>query len=170
MFGSQIISTWTLFSAAAWWILQVLGVTRAAYETLPPPTTWTPWPTWGCSLPIGLATNSIFLLKNRWSLWRANQSPLCWGNTILFPFLPATPSSLSRTLEEKFWAWQGALKGTQIASCVASGTNQGHHQVCRARCREVQGHRHKQLTWTVIVRLLQTHFCTPIFDGEKSTE
>merc|ERR1719357_508293 len=30
---------------AAVLILRVLGVIRVAYETLPPPTTWTPWPT-----------------------------------------------------------------------------------------------------------------------------
>ena len=35
---------------------------------------------------------------------------------------------------------------------------------------EVAGHRQEQLTQTLIVRLLKTHFFTPIPDFEKSTE
>ena len=35
---------------------------------------------------------------------------------------------------------------------------------------EVPGKRQKQLTQTLIVRLLKTHFFTPILDFEKSTE
>ena len=35
---------------------------------------------------------------------------------------------------------------------------------------QVPGHRQKQLTKTLIVRLLNTHFYTPILDFEKSPE
>ena len=61
------------------------------------------------------------------------------------------------------------FKGPRLASCIASGTTeiQGHRQVCRA---EVPGHHQQQLTQTLIVRLLKTHFFTPIFDCEMSTE
>ena len=41
---------------------------------------------------------------------------------------------------------------------------------CAALGAEVQGHRQQQLTQTLIVRLLKTHFFTPILDFEKSTE
>ena len=41
---------------------------------------------------------------------------------------------------------------------------------CAALGAEVPGHRQQQLTQTLIVRLLKTHFFTPILDCEKSTE
>ena len=41
---------------------------------------------------------------------------------------------------------------------------------CGALGAEVPGHRQQQLTQTLIVRLLKTHFFTPILDFEKSTE
>ena len=41
---------------------------------------------------------------------------------------------------------------------------------CAALGTEVPGHRQEQLTKTLIVRLLKTHFFTPILDCEKSTE
>ena len=40
---------------------------------------------------------------------------------------------------------------------------------CAALGAEVQGIRQQQLTQTLIVRLLKTHFFTPILDCEKST-
>ena len=41
---------------------------------------------------------------------------------------------------------------------------------CAELGTEVPGHRQQQLTQTLIVRLLKTHFFTPILDCEKSTE
>ena len=41
---------------------------------------------------------------------------------------------------------------------------------CAALGAEVLGHRQEQLTQTLIVRLLKTHFFTPILDCEKSTK
>ena len=37
---------------------------------------------------------------------------------------------------------------------------------CGALGAEVRGHRQEQLTQTLIVRLLKTHFITPILDYE----
>ena len=70
----------------------------------------------------------------------------CRGTYYSLPFLPATPSSLSRT---------------RLASCVAFGTKeiQGHRQVWRARRRgpRTLSRNQEQLTQTLIVRLLKTH-------------
>ena len=41
---------------------------------------------------------------------------------------------------------------------------------CAELGAEVPGHRQQQLTQTLIVRLLKTHFFTSILDFEKSTE
>ena len=38
---------------------------------------------------------------------------------------------------------------------------------CAGLGAEVPGHRQQQLTQTLIVRLLKTHFLTPILDFEK---
>ena len=50
-------------------------------------------------------------------------------------FLPATSSSLSRTLEGLFELTQCPSRVPHLASCVASGTTeiQRHCQMCRAR-------------------------------------
>ena len=61
------------------------------------------------------------------------------GGYCSLPFLPATPSSLSRTLPPE-------LKGYKdTVMCAALGA-------------EVPGHCQEQLTQTLIVRLLKTHF------------
>ena len=52
----------------------------------------------------------------------------------------------------------------RLASCVASGT------WTPTLGAEVLGHSQQQLTQTLIVRLLKTHFIIPILDLEKSTE
>ena len=51
------------------------------------------------------------------------------------PFLPATPSSPSLTLEGFFELTRQPSKTLKLSSCVASGTTeiQGYHQVCCAR-------------------------------------
>ena len=87
------------------------------------------------------------------------------------PFLQATPLSPSRTLEGLFeltWHPSRALDSPRtlipelqrIKATVS-------FVVLRA---EVPGNRQKQLTQTLIVRLLKTHSFTPILDCEKSTE
>ena len=79
------------------------------------------------------------------------------GKHYSLPFLPATPLSQSRTLQ----GHRVSSTSPRLASCVASRTTeiQGHQQVCRARRQgEVPGHSQQQLTRTLIVRLLKTHF------------
>ena len=75
------------------------------------------------------------------------------GNTILY--YSSQQPSLPWTLEGLFeltWCPSRAL-----ASCVASGTTkiQGHRQVCRDRRG---GPSQQQLTQTLVVSLLKTHF------------
>ena len=90
------------------------------------------------------------------------------GNTSL-PFLPATPSSPSRTLE-------GLLELTPSRALDSPRALLPELQRykdtvrCGALGAEVPGHRQQQLTQTLIVRLLKTHFFTLILDCEKSTE
>ena len=76
-----------------------------------------------------LSVNPGLLAKS----WRANQWPLVRKHHFL-SFLPATPSSLSGTLEGLF---ELPVKGPRLDPCIASGTTetQGHRQVCRARRR-----------------------------------
>ena len=84
-------------------------------------------------------------------------------------FLPATPSSPSRTLE-------GLIELTRRPSLAFDSPRtllpelQRYNDTvrCAALGAEVPGHRHEKLTQTLIVCLLQTHFFTPILDGEKS--
>ena len=132
----------------------------------------------GCGLrwfSAGLATTKLNLflfpfLQNHWFAWGANQWPLI-GKDYSLPFLPATPSSLSQTLEGLFRAEAGPFKGPRLASCVASGTTdiQGHPQVCRTR----RGGPRTPSTTTdgnLDCALVETHFFTSILDCEMSTE
>ena len=79
------------------------------------------------------------------------------GKHYSLPFLPETPSSLSRTLDSPRALLPELQRYKDTVGCAALGA-------------EVPGHRHPQLTQTLIVRLLKTHFCTSILDFEKSTE
>ena len=93
------------------------------------------------------------------------------GKHYFLPFLPATPSSPSRTLEGLFeltrcpsWALDSprvSLPDLQRYKDTVRGAALG---------AEVPGHHQQQLTQTLVVRLLKTHFFTPIFDFEKSTK
>ena len=74
-----------------------------------------------------------------------------------FPFLPATPSSPSQTFALPRALLPELHRYKDSVRCAALGM-------------EVSGHRQQQLTQTLIVRLLKTHFFTPILDCEKSTE
>ena len=88
------------------------------------------------------------------------------------PFLPATSSSLTQTLEGFFeltqrpssalhcsphWLLPELYTYKDIVRCAALGV-------------EVPGHRQQQLTHTLIVRLMKTHVLPTILDFEKSTE
>ena len=69
----------------------------------------------------GLDTYSILFcflfVKNPWFAWRANLWPSA-GKHYYLPFLPATPSCPSRTLEGLF-SWTGAPQGplTRLVRC-----------------------------------------------------
>ena len=90
----------------------------------------------------------------------------------LLLFLPATPSSPSRTLE-------GLFELSQVSQLCPSRALDSPRALlpelqrykdtirCASLGAEVRGHQ--QLTQTLIVRLLKTHFDT-ILDFEKSTE
>ena len=77
------------------------------------------------------------------------------GKLFSLLFLPATPSSLSQTLEGLFQLTRRPSRA--LALYVASRTTeiQGHRQLWSA---EVPGHRQQQLAQTLMVRLLKTHF------------
>ena len=93
------------------------------------------------------------------------------GKHYSLSFLPATPSSPSRTLEGLFELTR--LPSRALASPRALLPELQRYKDtfrCAMLGAEVPGHCQQQLTQTLIVRLLKTHFFTPIFDCEKSTE
>ena len=102
--------------------------------------------------------------------WSANQWLLI-GETS-FSSVPLSNSLVSVSDPRRaFWADTAPFSGPLLASCVASGTTEVHQVVkCAGLGREVPGDRQKQLTQTLIVRLLKTHFFPPILDFKKSTE
>ena len=77
------------------------------------------------------------------------------GNTIIFHSNQQLPRLRLRPSKDFYCADMAPFKGPRLASCLASRTT------------EKQGHRQKQLTQTKM-RLLKTHFFTPILDLEKS--
>ena len=72
-------------------------------------------------------------------------------------FLPASPSSPSRTLDLPRALLPELKRYKDTVRCGELGA-------------EAPGHRQQQLTQTLIVRLLKTHFFTSILDFEKSIE
>ena len=95
----------------------------------------------------------------------------CRGNTIFLPFLPAPPSFISRTLEGLFELTRRPSRAF-ISPRALLPDPQRYKDTIRyaALGAEVQGHCQQQLTQTLIVCLLKTHFFTPILDFEKSTQ
>ena len=91
---------------------------------------------------------------------------------ILFSlFLPATPLPLSWTLEGLFELTRHPSRALDSPRVLLPGLQRYKDTVmCAALGAEVPGRRQKQPTQTLIVRLLKTHFYTPILDCEKSTE
>ena len=85
-------------------------------------------------------------------------------------FLPATPLSPSLTLEGLFELTRRPSRGLNSPRALLPELQRNKDTVrCASLGAEVPGDR--QLTQTLIVRLLKTHFLkTPILDCEKSTE
>ena len=85
--------------------------------------------------------------------------------------LPATPSSSSPTLEGLF-ELTGLPSRALDTPCALLPVLQRYKDA--ARCgtlgAELPGHHQQQLTQTSNVRLLKTHFFTPILGFQKSTE
>ena len=84
---------------------------------------------------------------------------LTWGKYCSLQFLPAPPSSPSLTLEGHFDTDTVTFKGPQR-----------NKDTVRRAALGVQflGQRQRQLTETLIVRLLKMHFSSLILDCEKS--
>ena len=86
-------------------------------------------------------------------------------------FLPATPSSLSGTLEGLFELTWRLSRALDLPRPLLPELQRYKDTVrCAALGAKVPGHRRQQLTQTLIVRLLKTHFFISILDCEKSTE
>ena len=93
------------------------------------------------------------------------------GKSYSLPFPPATPSSPSRTLKGLFELKRRPSRSLASPRALLPELQRYKDTVrCAALGAEVPGHRQQQLTQTLIVRLLKTHFSTPIFDCDKSTE
>ena len=86
------------------------------------------------------------------------------GKYFSLPFVPATPSSPSRTLEVLFELTRRPSRALDSPRALLLELQRIKDSVrCIALGAEVPGHRQKQLTQTLIVHLLQTHFfyCFP---------
>ena len=79
------------------------------------------------------------------------------GKHYSLPFLPATPSSPFRTLDLPRALLPELQRYKDTVRCATLGA-------------EVQGRHQQELTQTLNVRLLKTHFFTPTLYCEKSTE
>ena len=89
------------------------------------------------------------------------------GNTIFF----CSSQQLPRTLEGLFELTRHPSQALDSPRALLLELQRYKDTVrCAALGAEVPGHRQKQLTQTLIVRLLKTHFFTQILDCEKSTE
>merc|ERR1712073_77905 len=81
------------------------------------------------------------------------------GKHYSLPFLPATPSSPSQTLEGLFELTQRPSRALDSPRALLPELQRYKDTVrCAALGAEVPGHCQQQLTQTLIVRLLKTHF------------
>ena len=81
------------------------------------------------------------------------------GKHYSLPFLPATPSSPSRTLEGLIELTRHPTRALNLAAYVASELRGYKDTVrCAVLGAEVPDHRQVQLTQTLIVLVLKTHF------------
>ena len=93
------------------------------------------------------------------------------GKHYSLPFLPATPSSPSRTFEGLFELTRGPSRALDSPRALLPELQRYKDTVrCAALGTEVPGHRQQQLTQTLVVHLLKMHFFTSILGFEKSTE
>ena len=93
------------------------------------------------------------------------------GKHYSLPFLPATPSSPSWTLEGLFELTRYPSRALDSPRALLLVLLRYKDTVrCGALGAEVPGHCQQQLTQTLIVRLYKTHLFTWILDCEKSTE
>ena len=115
----------------------------------------------------GLATKTIFLCF----LLVKNHDHPSSGMHYSLLFLPATPSSPSRTLKGLFELTRRPSWALDSPRALLPELQRYKDTVrCAAQGAEVSGHHQQQLTQTLIVRLLKTHLFPPILDCEKSTE
>ena len=78
-----------------------------------------------------------------------------WGKYCSLSFLPATPSPLSRTLEGLFGLPLRPSRALDSPHVLLPDLQRDKETVrCATLGMEVPGHRQKQLTQTLIVRLL----------------
>ena len=95
----------------------------------------------------------------------------CYWVILFLPIFPATASAPSQTLEGLFELTQLPSQALDSPRALLPELQRYKDTVrCAVLGAEVPGHRQQQLTQTLIVRLLKTHFFTPILDLEKSTE
>ena len=102
-----------------------------------------------------------FLVKYHWYAWKAIQWPL-FAET-LFSAVPPSNSLVSVLVPRRaFLSWHGALQGpsTCLVRCFRNHKRNKDTVRCAALGAQVPGHRQQQLTQTLIVRLLKTHFFT----------
>ena len=118
----------------------------------------------------GLATNSIFSGSFFWKLIDLPGGQIndpSSGKHYSLPFLPATPSSPSRTLEGLFELTRRPSQALDSPRALLPELQRYKDAVrCAVLGAEVSGHCQKQ---TLNVRLLKTHLFTSIFDCEKPT-
>ena len=93
------------------------------------------------------------------------------GKHFSLPFLLATPLSSSWDLEGLFELTRHPSRALDSPRALLLELQRNKDTVrCVVLGAEVPGHRQKQQTKTLTVRLLKTHFFTLIIDCEKSTE
>ena len=120
--------------------------------------------------PISMFSGSLFFCKINGLPGGQINGPSS-GKDFSLPFLPVTPSSPSRTLEGLFEMTRRPSRAFDSPFALLPELQRYKDTVrCGELGAEVLGHRQQQLAQTLIVRLLKTYFCTPIFDFEKSTE
>ena len=95
-----------------------------------------------------------------------------WGNTILFRSSQQLPRLRLRPLGKGlFELKRHPSRALDLPRALPLGLQRYNDTVrCAALSAEVSGHCLQQLTQTLIVRMLKTHFFTSILDSEKSTE
>ena len=89
----------------------------------------------------------------------------CGGKHYCLPFLPATPSSPSWTLEGLFELTRRPSRALDSPRALLPELQRYKDTVrCAALGMDVPGHRQKQLTQTLIVNFVKKHFSARILD------